>query len=388
MNTQELYEQRKENFLKACNRQQPDYVPVMAFPSSGVLEFSGTTFPAVRDDPDGYREAMLKVWDHVYADVTSGQGIWFYPHAKEVLGTAQNYIGPDGISLEHRQNTLLKDTDYEEFIKNPESFVGNTLVKRRYPELFTEDMETVKKKLKVIASDMLNYIWGGVNTELDQVSAQRYGIVPMMTMDLPMVENPVDLLFDYFRGFKGTMMDLRRHKAQVHEALDMLWEVRCFHYEEIGFTFPYMQQWTHMPAYMSPKQFEEFYWPYEKKFIENIHKSGNKLFMLAEGNWSHLWEFLKDVPKDSVIINVDDNDVIEVSKILGDHQIIVGGANLSRLKMGTKEQNIEHAKKVLDACAGRGAFIFGCDKCWVCPGDINQNLIDTYQWVHENGKLR
>lgn len=386
MNTQELLKSRQENFMKACNRNNPDYVPVLAFPSSGVIEFGNTTFPQVRDDPDAYREAMLKIWDHVYADVTTGQGIWFYPHAKEVLGRAQNYIGPDGISLEHQQNTLMLDTDYEVFLKDPEYFVRNILVKRRYPELFTEDMETVKTKMKAIVSDTMNYIWGGVNTELDQLAAERYGIVPMMTMDLPMVQNPVDILFDYFRGFKGTMLDIRRHPAQVQAALDILWETRCFKYEDIGYGFPFMQQWTHMAPYMSTKQFEKFYWPYQKKFIENIHRSGNKLYMLCEGKWSHLWDFFRDVPKDSVIINVDDDDVIEVSKRIGDWQIVVGGAKLGQLKMASLETNIDYAKRVLDECAGNGGFIFGCDKCWVCPGDVNQNLIDVYQWVHENGK--
>ena len=182
------------------------------------------------------------------------------------------------------------------------------------------------------------------------------------------------------------MLDLRRHKAQVHEALEVLWETRCFKYEEIGFSFPYMQQWTHMAPYMSTKQFEEFYWPYQKKFIENIHASGNKLYMLAEGKWAHLLEFFKDVPRDNVIFNVDDDDVIDVSKVLGQYQVIAGGAKLSKLKMSSKEDNIAYARKVLDECAGTGAFIFGCDKCWVCPGDVNQNLIDVYQWVHENGK--
>lgn len=386
MDTKTLLSQRTENFLKAVNRNHPDYVPVLAFPSGGVIEFGKTTFAEVRDKPEEYKEAMMKIWDHLYADATTGQGIWYYPHAQEVMGDVQNFLGPDGISLEHQQKPLMYENDYEDFIRDADKFVNETLMRRRYPWMFTDDIQTVAKKLETIVYDMMNYIWGGVNVQLDALSAERYGIVPMMTMDLPMAINPVDQLFDYFRGFTGTMTDLRRHPSQVKDTLEILWEKRCFHFDEVGFEFPFIQQWPHMPAYMNIKQFEEFFWPYQKKIIENIHKSGNKLYILIEGRWKHILQYFRDVPKDSCILNCDDDDVIDVSKAIGDYQVVIGGANLNRIKMGTKQANIDYAKKVLDECAGTGAFIFGCDKCWVCPGDVNQNLIDVYQYVHDNGK--
>lgn len=386
MNTKELLDQRTDNFLRAVNRNNPEYVPVLAFPSGGVIEFGNTTFAEVRDKPDEYKEAMMQVWEHIYADATTGQGIWYYPHAKDVMGDVQNYLGPDGISLEHIQKPLMFAEDYAAFIADHDGFVNETLMRRRYPFMFTDDMRSVVKKLEVVADDMMNYIWGGVNTELDALSAERYGIVPMMTMDLPMAINPVDQLFDFFRGFKGTMTDLRRHATEVEAALEILWEKRCFHFDEIGFEFPFVQQWPHMPAYMNMKQFEKFFAPYQKMMINNIHSNGNKLYILLEGKWLHLMDFFRDVPKDSCMLHCDDDDVIDISKSIGDHQAIIGGAGIVRTKMSSKEVNIDYTKKVLDECAGTGAFVFSSDKCWVCPGDVNQNLMDVHQYVHEHGK--
>ena len=166
-----------------------------------------------------------------------------------------------------------------------------------------------------------------------------------------------------------------------------MWETRCDHLDTIGPNhFPYAGQWPHIPAYMNRKQFEEFYWPYEKQLIENLAKNGNKLYLLAEGKWLQLLDFFRDVPKDSVIIHCDDDDVIEVSKKIGDYQVIAGGANLSKVKIGSKQENIDHVKRVIDECAGTGAFIFCIDKSWTCVGDVTQNLFDVYQFAHEYGR--
>lgn len=386
MDTKDLYEQRKDNLLRACNRQNPDYVPVMAEPGGGVMKFSGKRLNEVIDDVDAYCEAMTKFWDYVYADVVLCQGVFYYPHAQAILGKAQNHLGPDGTTLEHVQDCLMLDSDYPELIADPCHFANSTLLKRRYPELFTEDIETVKSKVKGIVDDMMNYIWGGPSKKMNEIAAERYGVVGLLSTDLPMVEHPLDVIFDYLRGFSGTLVDLRRRPEQIQEAMDCIWENFCLKFDDLSYTFPYAQQWMHVGPYMNPKQFEKLFWPYEKKLIENVHKSGNKIYVLLESKWKHLIQFFRDAPKDSVLLNADDDDVIEISKAIGDWQPIIGGLKLARAMAGSKQDNIDYAKKVLDECAGTGAFIFSCDKSWVCDCDVNQNLIDTFQWVHENGK--
>ena len=387
MSILDQYNERKENIIKATNRNNPDYVPVLAFPSGGVIEFGNTTFRDVLDKPEEYKEAMMKVWEHIYCDCFTNQGLWFYPHAKNVLGdNVQNFLGPDGCSLEHRQYAAMTADDYDDFINDSDNFVSNTLVKRKYPQIFTEPMEKVIEDMKILVDDMKNYIWGGANIELDSLAEQRYGIVSFLTFDLPMMLNPIDELFDFFRGFTGTVTDIRRHGEKVKAALDVLYEKRCFKFEEMPFTFPYVQQWAHMPAYMNKKQYEKFFWPYEKEMIENIHKGGNKAYILLEGKWLPIMEYFRDLPKDSVLLNADDDDVIDISKAIGDCHVVIGGAKVNRLKMGNKAENIDYTKKVLDECAGTGAFIFNSDKCWVCPGDVNENTIAVYEYVHENGK--
>ena len=41
---------------------------------------------------------------------------------------------------------------------------------------------------------------------------------------------------------------------------------------------------THIAPYLSPKQFEELYWPYEKKWIERAAAAGSKVWIMLEGS--------------------------------------------------------------------------------------------------------
>ena len=89
----------------------------------------------------------------------------------------------------------------------------------------------------------------------------------------------------------------------------------------LGFAF----QPCHIPAYLSTKQFKELWWPYEKKMIEWIAASGGKLYLIMEGRWENIMDCFLDVPKDSVVLAVDDDDFLKVHEVLGDHQILCGG---------------------------------------------------------------
>ena len=386
MNTEQLYASRADNFKRAANRNNPDYVPVLAYPTGGVIEFSGKKISEVYDDHDAYVEAMAKVWDYLYADVATTQGLWFFPHANDVMGGTQNRLAPDGISLEHVQYSPMRGDEYELLIKNPSAFVKDVILPRRYPWMYTDDMDQVAKRLQVIVDDLRYFGWGKVNSRIEQIAKERYGIVTAFSRDLMIATNPLDNLFDYFRGFRGTLVDLRKHGSQVEEALEVLWEETCEHYDNVTFDFPYARQWPHIPAFLNVKQFEKYYWPYEKKIIENVAKNGNKMYILLEGKWKHLLHFFRDVPKDSCILNVDDDDVIEVSKAIGDHQVILGGYSAVNAKLKTKEENLRRTQEVLDACAPTGAFIFGNDKAFACPGDINENTIAVYEYAHLHGR--
>ena len=84
-----------------------------------------------------------------------------------------------------------------------------------------------------------------------------------------------------------------------------------------------------------------------------------------------------------MILHVDDDDIIEASKALGHHQIIMGGINLVETRSMPFDKIKDSIKRVIDTCAPGGGFLICTNKCWVSPGDVNQTLIDAYNFAHE-----
>lgn len=140
---------------------------------------------------------------------------------------------------------------------------------------------------------------------------------------------------------------------------------------------------THIAPYLSPKQFYELYWPYEKFWIERAAAAGTKVWIMLEGRWENVWECFKEVPKDSCILHIDDDDIIKAKEVLGDYQIIEGGLKMASVRTDSPEKIKDDVKKIIDACQPGDGFLFCTDKAWIAPGDVNQNLIDAYNFAHE-----
>ena len=213
--------------------------------------------------------------------------------------------------------------------------------------------------------------------------AEKYGITGICNF-ADVFSNPVDTLFDYLRGFKGTLTDLRRQPDKVKAACDRLWET--YNLPKLQGTpapFPYACHMTHIAPYLSPKQFYEIYWPYEKFWIERAAAAGTKVWIMLEGRWENVWECFKEVPKDSCILHIDDDDIIKAKEVLGDYQIIEGGLKMASVRTDSPEKIKDDVKKIIDACQPGDGFLFCTDKAWIAPGDVNQNLIDAYNFAHE-----
>ncbi|MCD8007628.1 MAG: hypothetical protein LUF68_01585, partial [Clostridiales bacterium] len=269
-----------------------------------------------------------------------------------------------------------------QLIADPNRFVSEVLLPRKFPEFF-ENREFAKNALKVYAEDNFN-VMIVLSSMLRQTMEEKYGIVSILNMQ-ERIETPLDILFDYFRGFRGTLTDLRRQPDNVKAALDAIWNVHCLPKENTPYTgtFPYSWQPPHIPCYLSPKQYDELYWVHEKAMVERYIANGGKHYFIMEGKWGKIWDRFRELPKDSVILHVDDDDIVKAKKEIGDWQIIAGGLKSADCRMKTFDQIKDDVKRVIDECAPGGGFIFTLDKAAIAPGDINQTVIDAYNFVHE-----
>lgn len=381
MSENALLNMKKNNLMKALNREGADYVPTMLAASCAMVSWAGKKVTDIIEDPETYVKAMTDVFQVMWADGNTFTGTLFTPRIASVLEPLQNKFGPDGVTPEHVQMPMMERDEYDAFIQDPNRFVSEVLLPRKYPR-FYEDRAYAKEALKVVAEDKF-YSLGVLMGKQSQVLQEKYGITDIANFG-EVFSNPVDTLFDYCRGFKGTLTDLRRQPDKVKAACDKLWEV--FNLPKLDHPvakFPYACHMTHIAPYLSPKQFAEIYWPYEKMWIERAAAAGAKVWIMMEGSWKNVWHHFLEVPKDSCILHVDDDDICQAKKELGDHQIIEGGLKVAAVRTESIEKIKDDIKRVIDVCAPGDGFLFCTDKAWISPGDVNQNLIDAYNFVHE-----
>lgn len=387
MNNRELASARKENFLKAVKRKGPKYIPKLSSGSGAALAYAGVTYWDIENDEEKTVKAMSKMYDELRADLASGSIIFIAARANEILhGCTENKFAKDGITVEHIQKPMMNEDEYGIITKDFDNFVNNTLLKRKYPFLFSGNIKEAAKTVEAaFDNQMFCYAFGPQSKTGDYV-IEHYGI-PTFYDKQKMCTTPGDLIFDRLRGFTGTITDLRRHFDEMVALCDVLWEKKCDSFEGAVLSYEnFPMYFAHIPTYLRPKQYDKLCWQYFKTQVENIDKAGSTLYICLEGKWSHLLDYLLDLPQDSLLMGVDDDDIFELSSRVGHHQAMIGGVKLSQLRLADRQTNIDYAKKVIDECAGNYGFVFGCDKAWICPGDINQNLFDVYAFADEYGK--
>lgn len=380
METNQLYQLKNDAFQKAINRQEGPYVPNIMTNNGGGFFWAGKTAFDVAGDQAAYAEALTSFLDEMWMDVNVLSGLTTTPRQDEAFPTAENRLAKDG-TLTHLQTPMMKADEYDQLIADPKGFIANVLLPRKYPYLY-ENRETAKSALKVYAEEQVGNLVMQMGAT-KKVLAEKYGVVSCTGGG--MLNTPLDHIFDYFRGFRGTLTDLRRHSDKVTAAMEAIWEYQNVQMMSKPFDaskgFPF--QPCHIPAYLSPKQFKELYWPYEKKLIEWVAAGGGKIYLVMEGRWENILDCFLEVPKDSLVLHVDDDDFLKVHEVLGNHQILVGGLKLADTRLKKFEDIKDDIKRVIDTCAPGGGFLFGTDKGFLTPGDVNRTLIECHNFAHE-----
>ena len=382
MSVQDLLTTKSDALQKALHRQEGAYVPNMINNNCATIAWVGKTATEVIYDPQKYAQAVTAVFDEMWVDSNLLCGATFTPRRDEAFPMAENRYGPDGTTPVHLQIPPMQADEYDQLIANPGDFIANVLLPRKFEALY-KDRDAFRQALKVYTEDKA-YSVLQMDKAVNSVLKEKYGVLPLLNMRQKL-NTPLDHLFDFFRGFRGTLTDLRRQSAKVQAAIDAIWEYRWTAWLQQpidpaqGCTF----QPCHIPAYLSPKQFEELYWPYEKQLIEHVAACGGKAYIILEGRWERIVHHFLELPKDCCILHVDDDDFLQVHQVLGHHQILCGGLKSADTLLKPIDRIKDDIKRVIDTCAPGGGFLFSTDKAWITPSDMNRNLVDAYNFAHE-----
>ncbi len=403
-----LYNERLKRMTDVASGIVPDRVPVCGLMETYSFAYAGTTVAEANKNIFKHITSYGKIYKDIYYDCV------FTPqmsHALELswgLGSDVFFVSDDGVTVQHKEYCPMTEEDYENLIKDPIMWIIDEFLPRKFPKF----NDTNDSQLKAFMGSLIPFVKFALTMILGSTYCTKVLSYPYAVGGS--AEMPADMLFDYLRGFKPTITDIRRRPEEVEKAINALLDycidlMRMTHMMIAGTTagmpwmaknmingivlrkdykfeeFPWMFNPCHIPPFLNPDQFDKFYWPTYKKMVEYLHDNGGHMMTFCEGDWGPNIDHLADLPDNSVTFICPTERIAEISKIAKNNSVM-GGMPQAMLRDSSTRECIDHAKRIIDELAPDGRFVFSTDKVLIAPSDAKiENLMAVNEFVHSYG---
>jgi hypothetical protein len=377
------YKERAQRFIAAYRVEKPDRVPVSLPLGNWPAYIAGTDLYTVMHDFDKLKQAWRKFYDEFETDTAITPGMVLPPKVYSILGY-KLYSWPghglpqNATGIQFVEGEYMMEDEYDLLIKNPSDFWMRVYVPRiftafeswKFLSPFTSIIEApagwfmpfMRPELQASAQALIDVgkelaVWTKMIGEFTQwAQASGYPATRMA-----FAKAPFDTIGDTLRGTKGIVRDMYKRPAQLMEAIDVVTDFTIRQTidmanssKALSVMFP-----LHKGAdgFMSPKQFDTFYWPSLKKVVEALVKEGLKPELFAEGTYTSRLESVNEFPKGAVSWLFDKTDMAAAKKILGSTCCISGNVPSSLMVTGGPKEVKEYCRKLIEVCAPGGGFV-------------------------------
>ncbi|MCL2306297.1 MAG: hypothetical protein FWC43_13210 [Planctomycetaceae bacterium] len=362
-----LYQERLKRFVTAMRNGKPDRVPIRPFVAETVAVYAGYTCQDVTQDYNLAFDALLKCakdfdWDatvpnmvYVWSGLVQAAGTKYYalPGVQIPPTTGFQYIEPP------EEEAFMRAEDYDAFIEDPFAFLANTWLPRTtYTIKGPGQPNTFENNITLLsgAFAMKNYFaaYGPHIGRMRQEAGMPCALCGIL-------KAPFDIIADKLRGYKALCMDMYSKPDKVLKACESMMHHLLYFAKRTADPSRNLPVglWMHRGCvpFLSPKQFEKFFWPTLKHIICELWKDGIQTLFYAEGEWNPNLKYIAELPEKSIIYHVDRGDIFEVHRAVGDKFCLSGGIPNDLLAFGTPDEVRSYVKKVIDGVAKDGGYI-------------------------------
>ena len=391
MSTEKKYQERLKRVNDAIALTEPDTVPFIPIVQCFPYLQAGYTMADILYDTElvKARESVLKYLDGYEPDammghsyVNMGQGPIMelgQPKTTRWAGMPGGLIDENSIH-QFIEFPVLEDDQFDRFTTDRTGWVMNkgmpmtSGLLEPFARLNIGDMGVYGSYARVAGAmstpefkSMMETLW-----KINDMSAALQGKVRRLNADIEAYGYPIlatghagvpfDGYSDFLRGTLDGCADLYERPETVmaycEETLAGTLESVKMQGKMMPGKHVFMALHKGMDGFMSDEHYREFYWKHLQIIINAIIDVGMVPYIYTEGKYNSRLECLKEVPRGKVIYHFEEVDMVRAKKILGDTACIAGGFPVYLLDYGTKEQVIDEAKRLIDACAPGGGFIF------------------------------
>jgi uroporphyrinogen-III decarboxylase len=379
----EQYRVRAQRFIAAYNVEIPDRVPVSLPVGNWPAYLAGTDLRTVMYDYEKLAAAWRRFYDDFETDVAVSPGMVLPAKVYELLDY-KLYAWPghglplNATGIQFIEGEYMTEDEYDLLIKDPSDFWMRVYIPRVFGAFepwktlspFTSIIEApaawfmpyTDPKMQAAAQTLIDVgrelsAWSKVIGEFSRW-AQESGY-PAIRMAF--AKAPFDTIGDTLRGTKGIIRDMYRRPEKLLEAIDVVADFTIRQtVAAANASRAFMAVFPlHKGAdgFMSPKQFETFYWPSLKKVIQGLVREGIRAELFAEGTYTSRLETVNEFAKGEVCWLFDRTDMAAAKRILGATCCISGNVPSSLMVTGTPKDVKEYCRKLIEVCAPGGGFI-------------------------------
>lgn len=413
-----LFNQRIKNIVDTCEHKEPEKVPVGLDYINWPWAMAGTTLEAEVNDPVQCAEKYCTFMNEIDIDFSMNAGNYETFDAFAALGSDKYPLCADRCTTQHNQvgYEFISDEEYQFLIDEFHYFKNEYWPKRNIP-VFQKPEEEAYAMLKEAAKCVRNNtIFKELITE---IAIRDHSIVPfdsagasamaalkargefdqgevderLIYDDFPggfFISN-LDVLFDSYRGMMGIFEDLIEQPEMITAAIEAMDRDQAEEFKKMPprpkkpmHALPPATNIYNIECFLSPSQFDEYFFSGIKPKLTALAEQGKKIYLKGEGKIKHLLPFLKELPKESLIIQIDDDDIFEMKKLIGDYHSICCGMDSALYAIGDYQRCIDYVKKSFDELAPGGGFLFYQNKPLFSPSDADPQLVkDVMAFAHE-----
>jgi len=410
---QNEFENREKRFKDAVGLKGPDRVPVVPLVHYYPNRIAGiSNKEAIRDYSKGFgafRDFTVKF----KLDMAPTPYPLVPLEPCVLLGLIQ-YLLPghglgDNAATQYVEKEYMLAEEYDEFLSSPDAFTvrkiwpriaealeplanftaphmileGRSLVFAGGSLISTDSFRTFLEMLIKLSKEMALY-----NDAVSQYTTE------MADLGFPLhcvagARAPFDIISDFLRGLKGSVLDMYRVPDKLLQTIDYLtpdcYKVAMKSAIRAGNDRILLTLHRGAAGLMSDEQFKKFYWPSLKKVILSLVDAGLTPMPFFEGDYSPRLEYLAELPKGKILGHFDIIDRKKAKRIIGNTMCFWGNVPASMLITGTKDQVRDNVKELIDTFADNGGLII--DASVGIPDEAKpenvEAMIDT---VFEYGK--
>ncbi len=260
------------------------------------------------------------------------------------MGATHLEVNDEAGTINFRDHVIFEENEYLEYAHDEPAFYWKMFC-RKYPNATKGQVLTAMVEFMSCGSFVKHML---------QKFVEEYETPAVHNQDIAgMVNVPIERIYKYYRGIRGTSLDLRRHKDEIKECCDIIQEKEMIPRLKRGLekeSGPYITDTlTGLLAHatMSEKQWEQFYWPYLKEYLDMIVESGKSITFMLENSIGRFAEYFQDYPKGHLLFLCEQDDLRELRQKLP-NVCLGGGVPTALLGNGTPEECVDYVKRLID----------------------------------------